>query len=217
MIAQYILPTTRYDHGILGDQIEAAGLAVSYEGKTYEYTLPENQVFEDILPRLYDLDGDHIPEILTILTNIEKGASVAVFTFHRKGIELKAQSAYIGRTHRWLNIAAIDDFDFDGIPEIAWVTTPHIGGSLKFAHLLESKIVVLDSMEGVTNHKIGSSNQDLSLVRNCPSSKLLYLPTMDFTQVYSFKWSAAHKIVPVDTIDLTVDPLIPLKQQLIFN
>ena len=50
-------PTTRYDHGVLGDQIEAAALRLrTRDGKVLTYRLPGDSVFEDLEPRIVALD-----------------------------------------------------------------------------------------------------------------------------------------------------------------
>jgi hypothetical protein len=63
--AQYAMPTSKYSHGVLGDQIEAEKLVVVRDSTFYELVLAENFVFEDIRPRLYDVDGDGDMEIIT--------------------------------------------------------------------------------------------------------------------------------------------------------
>jgi hypothetical protein len=77
--AWYAVPTGRYGHGVLGDAVEAGRLVVrSAAGKTLEFTLPKNEVFEDRYPRLADLDGDGTVEVVAIRTSVRFGASVAV-------------------------------------------------------------------------------------------------------------------------------------------
>ena len=52
-------PTDRYAHDILGDAVEAGGLAVTTrDGKTLELVLPKQFVFEDRQARIHDLDDD---------------------------------------------------------------------------------------------------------------------------------------------------------------
>lgn len=154
-------PNERYDHGILGDKIEAGGLAVKTpKGLRLEYILKPNQVFEDRMARLVDLDGDGTLEIVVIQTGLDKGASVAVFGVDGDEIVRRAQTPYIGLSHRWLNIAAAADFDGDGKVELAWVKTPHIGGVLKVARLEgkgdKRQLKVLSELAGFSNHVIGS-------------------------------------------------------------
>ena len=68
--AWYAAPTTRYRHGVLGDRIEAGALVViSATGEARWLTLPSHEVFEDITPRLADLDRDGTTEVITILAD----------------------------------------------------------------------------------------------------------------------------------------------------
>lgn len=169
--AWYEMPTKRYGHGILGDAIEAGELVVELkDGTLVRHTLPDNQVFEDRTPRIIDLDGFGEPEVVTILSDIELGASVAVFHIKDGKLELAAQTPPIGRSNRWLNIAGIEDFDGDGSLQIAAVETPHIGGTLKFwswkPRNTKSKLVLSGKAHGFSNHFIGSREQRLSAVED---------------------------------------------------
>lgn len=165
--AWYILPTRRYDHGILGDAIEAGGLAVeTRSGKVFTLKLPEHQVFEDRIPRFADLDGDGKAEVVTILSSIHKGASIAVYRVKNGALKKQTQTPFIGRPYRWLNIAGIADFNGDGKEDIAGVWTPHIGGTLKFWTLAGGRLKKIGAMAGFSNHFIGSRDQRLSAVRD---------------------------------------------------
>ncbi|MEE9375624.1 MAG: hypothetical protein V3V04_04755 [Rhizobiaceae bacterium] len=165
--AWYSKPTTRYGHGILGDAIEAGGLSVKLvSGSVIEFTLPLHQVFEDITPRLHDLGTTGELNIITILTDVELGASLAVFAIVNNELKLIDQTPYIGRSHRWRNVAGIADFDGDGNLQIAEVVTPHIGGTLKFWTWKKDKLVVSGEMMGFSNHFIGSREQELSTIED---------------------------------------------------
>jgi hypothetical protein len=162
-VAWYGSPTSRYQHGILGDAIEAGSLHVEYrDGRRYSLFLPETEVFEDRTPRLVDLDGDGRLEVVTIRSFVNAGASVAVFDVRdEKLVELAATEA-IGRPNRWLNIAGIADYAGLENLQIAYVKTPHIGGTLYFVEWQGNKLVPIASMPGFSNHKIGSRDQNLS-------------------------------------------------------
>ncbi len=158
-------PTRRYDHAILGDDIEAGGLAVSNRrGRRVELILPAEEVFEDRMARIADVDGDGADEIIVVHSYRDKGAALAIYALRGTGeserIARLAESAPIGRPHRWLNPAVIGDFDGDGKVEIAWVETPHIGGTLKVARLEGSgknrRLRLLASLGGFSNHQMGS-------------------------------------------------------------
>ncbi len=176
--AWYEKPTRRYDHGILGDGLEAARLAVkTTTGKTIRFSLPKSQVFEDVTPRLADINGDGNLDVITILSSVSKGGSIAVFTLEKNKLALLAQAPFIGRSNRWLNIAGIEDFTKNGRLEIAAVRTPHIGGTLQFWTIFEQKLVVVDQMRGFSNHFIGSNEQRLSAIGDFDQNGTLDIAT----------------------------------------
>ena len=196
--AWYTKPTKRYAHGILGDAIEAGELTVEIDtGETLTYTLPDNQVFEDRTPRLVDLDGFGQTEIITILSDINEGGSIAVFGVRKGKLELVAQTPYIGHSNRWLNIAGIDDFDGDGKTQIAAVWTPHIGGTLKYWTWSKGKLSLSGEARGFSNHFIGSREQDLSTVNDFNGNGVsdLALPSADrkSVRIMTFRGSARGK------------------------
>ena len=161
--AWYSKPTTRYNHGILGDAIEAGSLVVeTSDGRALEFTLPDNQVFEDITPRLNDLGTSGNMNVITILSDINLGASLAVFGIVEDKLTLIVQTPFIGRSHRWRNIAGIGDFDGDGRTQIAEIVTPHIGGILRFWTWERGTLIPSGKMQGFSNHFIGSREQGLS-------------------------------------------------------
>lgn len=163
MAAWYGAPTARYRHGILGDAIEAGTLHVALrDGRQFSLTLPQSEVFEDRTPRLIDLDGDGQFEIVTIRSLKTAGGSVAVFGIRDGNLVELASTVPIGRSNRWLNIAGIADYAGRGTSQIAYVETPHIGGTLYFVEKRGSKLVPVASMRGFSNHEIGSREQNLS-------------------------------------------------------
>lgn len=198
--AWYTKPTKRYAHAILGDAVEAGELTVEIDsGETLTYTLPENQVFEDRTPRLADLDGFGQTEIITILSDVNKGGSIAVFGVRKGKLELVAQTPYIGRSNRWLNIAGIDDFDGDGKTQIAAVWTPHIGGTLKYWTWNKGTLSLSGEAFGFSNHFIGSREQELSVVDDFNGNGVsdLALPSADrkSVRIMTFKGPARGKKV----------------------
>jgi len=163
--AWYSQPTQRYGHGVLGDGIEGGGLSVKdNKGNLYTYQLPGDSVFEDITPRLADLDGDGRAEVITIKSFLNAGASLAIFALRAGKLVPVATTPAIGTSNRWLNVAGIRDFNGDGLIDIATVVTPHIGGTLEIWSYKNGKLVLTASKYGFSNHFIGSRNLDLSAV-----------------------------------------------------
>jgi hypothetical protein len=155
--AWLVFPTRRYDHAILGDDIEAAGIRDELAtGEQLTFTLPEGSVFEDRYPRLVDLDNDGIEEIVLVRSYLDRGAALAVLKINNAGIELLAESTPIGLAHRWLNPVGAGDFDQDGQQELAVVITPHIGGVLTLYKVEGNRLQPIYQMPGFSNHRIGS-------------------------------------------------------------
>jgi hypothetical protein len=214
--ARYTLPTTRYAHGILGDQIEGGGLLVTVKDKQYHYKLADAFVFEDLQPRLADVDKDGALEFITIQSSLTQGGSVAVYKIINDSLQPFLSSVYIGTPNRWLNIAAIDDLDNDGKIEIAWVQTPHFGGILKIARIENNKWTLLDEKTGVSNHRIGSKNLCLSVLTATTPQKTLYLPTQSYDMVKGFQLQNG-KIIETETFNLAVNVGVSLFEQYNFR
>lgn len=163
--AWYGAPTTRYGHAVLGDGVEAGSLVVTTAGgRTLELVLPDSEVFEDRYPRLADLDMDGSTEIVTIRSSLAQGASVTVYGLQDGDLVERATTGFIGRANRWLNIAGIADFDGNPGLEIAFVRTPHIGGTLFFYTFEAGSLSNVGAIDGFSNHFIGSRELRLSAV-----------------------------------------------------
>ena len=90
--AEYTKPTEAYPHGALGDDLEWSEIQISitqrkksfgelFKGHvnlTYHLKAPRHMVFEDTTPRLWDIDGDGRPEVVTVLSHQKYGAQLAV-------------------------------------------------------------------------------------------------------------------------------------------
>jgi hypothetical protein len=123
--ARYLEPTDRYAHGILGDAIEWGTLEMTVdkclgcEGsdvRTVKVRLPVSSVFEDVAPRIVDIDGDGTNEVMVVETRRDVGARLAIY---EGGGTVMAATPYIGRTHRWLAPIGAADLDGDGNVEVA--------------------------------------------------------------------------------------------------
>ena len=164
-LAWLIDPTRRYDHGVLGDAIEAGGLRVRLrDGTAAELRLGPEHVFEDRRARIVDTDGDGPDELLVVRSDLARGAALALYEASGGAIRLRAAAAPIGRAHRWLNPVGVADFDGDGRREIVAVVTPHLAGRLTLYRREGAALIALASIDGYSNHAIGSREMGMAAI-----------------------------------------------------
>ena len=150
--AKYDQPTTRYAHGVFGDTVEYGALLMTLKnGKVLRVNLPESRVFEDISPRVIDLDGDGAPEVVVIETHVNQGAQLAIYGEAGK----ITATPHIGRTHRWLAPIGAADLDGDGYVELAYIDRPHLAKLLKVWRYKNGKLKLVAEAGNLTNHQFG--------------------------------------------------------------
>ena len=152
--ARYADPTTRYAHGVLGDAIEHGTLEMdAADGRVFRIVLPQNRVFEDTEPRLFDVDGDGLREVITVESDAGLGARLSIYDSDG----LVAANDFIGTRNRWLAPTGIGaaDLDGDGAVELVFVDRPHLAKTLRIYEFREGALRLEASFQGVTNHRIG--------------------------------------------------------------
>jgi hypothetical protein len=182
--ATLINPTKRYQHAVLGDDIEAAGFQAVIDGKSYRFQLGEDAVFEDRRVRLWDIDGDGKPEAVIVKSYVNRGAAIASYKLGPQGITPFAESAAIGTRNRWLNPIGSGDFTGSGQVLIAAVITPHLTGSVRLYKLSGDTFSEVARLNGFTNHIIGSRDLDLAKVVEANDGVRIVIPSLD-------RWSLA--------------------------
>ncbi|MBZ0127563.1 MAG: VCBS repeat-containing protein [Rhodobacteraceae bacterium] len=157
--AAYAEPTTRYDHGVLGDAVEWGALVLTVDTcdgcaerqvRRFTIRLPENRVFEDIAPRIIH-DEFAMTYAMVVESDLALGARLAIYT----AAGLSAATPFIGQRNRWLAPVGAGDLDGDGIPEIAYVEKPHLSRELKVWRFSEAGLEHVASLGGLSNHRIG--------------------------------------------------------------
>lgn len=168
--AEFTEPTTRYDHAILGDDVEWGALLLTIDPclgcagsrlRKVIIRLPDSRVFEDLEPRI--IEGDDGPSLVMVVeTDLSLGARLALYD----GSGLYAATPFIGLTHRWLAPIGSADLDGDDWPEIAYIDRPHLAKTLRIWRLQDGELVEVARKSGLTNHRIG---QDFitSGIRDC--------------------------------------------------
>lgn len=152
--ARFVEETTRYPHGVLGDDIEYGALRLTLtSGARRLIRLPETRVFEDLAPRLVDVDGDGAPEVIVVESDAAQGARLSIYG--EDG--LIAATPFIGRSFRWLAPLGAADLDGDGRVEIAYVDRPHLAKTLRVWRFDNGRLSEIARMDDLTNHRIGDA------------------------------------------------------------
>ena len=180
----YNRPTTRYDHAVLGDNLEAQSAVLVETAGGLQTVLEINfdPVAEGIAPLWVDMDGDGQREIIATLSDAAQGARIAVFT--ADGFSL-ATGEPIGQGFRWRHQLAIATFAGDDVAEIAVVRTPHIGGIVEFHRRRDAEVGVATQLDGYSSHLLDSRNLDMGLAGDFDGDGVLelLLPTQDFVRL----------------------------------
>lgn len=203
--AEYTEPTTRYNHGILGDNIEWGALKLTVEDcsgcdtptrRAVTIRLPLSRVFEDTEPRLVDINADGAPEAMVVETDIQNGARLAIYD--QTG--LVTSTPFIGTTNRWLAPLGVADLDGDGTIEVAYVDRPHLARLIKVWRVqgdLSLKLVA--ELKGFTNHAIGETDI-AGGIRNCGNGPEMIVADSRWRDIYAVTFAndtlSARKLGP---------------------
>lgn len=161
--ARYAIPVERYGHFALGRPHEYARLTVTTDaGRSLAFELPQDEVFEDLEPRLVRLAPGEPNEVLAIVSQRDSGSRLVLIRVSGGRLEMSAESPPIGTPRRWLNPVGIADLDGDGRAELAAVITPHIGGTVKVYRRIGNKLVEIAALAGFSNHVYGTPELGLS-------------------------------------------------------
>jgi len=182
--AAYDGPVERFGHFALGRPHEYARVRAQTDaGRSATLELPDDEVFEDLAPRLVRLTDDGPTLLLTIVSAHGAGARLALLGLRGDALEITAQSSPIGTPNRWLNPVGVADLDGDGVAEIAAVTTPHIGGVLRVYRHDGEQLIELTSLTGFSNHVYRSPELELSRPARIDGRMRLLVPGVPRTSV----------------------------------
>lgn len=188
-------PTDIYDHGILGDAIEPSLLTVTGPG------LPDagcatiaagaGHVFEDTAPRLVDLTGDGILDIIVVRSSVTQGAQLAVYGLRDSDVGLIAATPYIGQKNRWLAPVGVADLDGDGAMEVAYIDRPHLAKTLVILRWQDGALVKVAAAAGLTNHRIGEPDIGGG-IRDCGQGPEMVLAAADWSRTLGVRLVGAE-------------------------
>jgi hypothetical protein len=195
--ARLEVPTTVYDHDVLGGLPRWSVLSVTARScarcppgfGAVSKKLAPNLVFEDTAPRLWDVTGNGLPEVVVVQSHTQMGARLTVWRYG-DGLKMIAATPFIGQPQRWLAPAGIGDFDGDGRTEIAYVDRPHLKRDLVFVRYQGGALAEIARIPGLTNHRLGS-DVIVGGTRNCGAGDEVVLADADWKQAVAVRLDGA--------------------------
>ncbi len=182
-VASFEGPTARYGHAIMGDLPEWSRLCLSHGADRACVTLAETSVFEDIAPRLADMDGDGLDEAVVVESSVTGGASLVVYRRVLDRLE-RISTPPIGLRNRWLSPIGIADFDRDGRMDVAFVEKPHLSKELKIYSFEGDHLKLIARATSFSNHRIGEETITSGL-RDCGRGVEMIVPDGSWQRVYA--------------------------------
>jgi hypothetical protein len=196
-------PTNRYDHGVLGDEMEASSITlIETEPELrviVNIPIDPPDVVEGISPIWADLDEDGEREIIVTLSNPQGGARIAAY---RQDGSLLAESPSIGLGYRWRHQIAVAGFEPGRPPLLVSIRTPHIGGVVEFFQLNAGRLDPVRETAGFSAHTIGSRNLDSAVAGdfNNDGTPELLAPDQTHTSLGVISLDGILTIVSLDSV-----------------
>ena len=164
------------------------------DGKILQVVLPVTRVFEDLEPRLAEINGDNRDEIIVVESDTRTGASLSVYSVISDSLRRIAATPFLGRSNRWLNPLGVGDFDGDDRTDIALVATPHIGGRLRLYRLKDSDLILFAEYSGVSTHSIGSTELGLGCIIPATPRDRFLIPDQAKRALMLLEWTTKEWI-----------------------
>jgi hypothetical protein len=173
-------PTDRYDHGVLGDRLEAGSITLVKTKPHLEIVtrieISSPAVIEGVAPIWMDLDGDGTREILVTVSDFRDGARLVLYN---ESGQILAQSPGIGQGYRWRHQLAAAPLGPAGEILIVDVLRPHLDATLEFFQWKDDSLILLADLPGFSTHQIGSRNLDMGLIGDLDSDGRLEVVAPD--------------------------------------
>ncbi|MFC1922523.1 hypothetical protein ACFLY4_04470 [Chloroflexota bacterium] len=187
-------PTDKYNHGVLGDNLEADSITLIETQPIIQVvsviSLSENEVIEGIAPIWTDITGDGEREIIVTVSDLNLGAGIAIFS---ENGERLAEGPKMGQPFRWRHQIAYGLMGANGEMELVVVRTPHIGGLAEYYQFSAGNLEIVAQYSGITSHVLGSRNLDIAAVGDFDGDKQteLLLPNPGLTELVAVRRSAS--------------------------
>lgn len=156
-------PTGAYEHGVLGDEIEAGSITLLEGGteglKVSGKVLPSSGgVFETVAPMWFEASPGR--ELLAVTESDEEEGS-RISAYNSDGT-LALSGPPIGEPMKWRHLLAAGPFGPNGEVELAVTRTPHAGGVIEFykPNLEKGTLETVATLPNYSTHTLYSRNLD---------------------------------------------------------
>jgi hypothetical protein len=157
-------PTGSYDHGVLGDDLEAENITLLKTGESPEILgeiSPESGgVFELLTPVWFETGGPESEELRAVTeSRADAGSRISAY---RPDGSLAAAGPFVGEPMRWRHLLAAGPFGPNGEVELAVTRTPHTDPVTEFyrPNLQRGELTLAASGRGYLSHTLYSRNLD---------------------------------------------------------
>lgn len=198
-----------YGHNILGNTPEWNELTIFWgpEGRLHTdgqrgattYANPQGFIFEDVAPRVLDLNADGVPEVITVQSKFTEGARLLVFEGSNPAVLVA--NPHIGTRNRWLALLGAADLDGDGVMEMAYIDRPHLAKTLRIWRYENRRLTEVAAVAGFTNHRIGEPDI-AGGIRDCGAGPEMILASANWRELVSVTWDGdgfAQTVLGSDT------------------
>lgn len=185
--AWYDKDTDIYGHRIMGDISEHLRLnAELSDGTVLHLDLAAggvpSHVFEDMEPRLADMNGDGVTDLVVVETDVTAGAALAIYTQKNGTLVKLAETPHIGTPNRWLAPIGVGDFNDDGKMDVGYIDRPHLARMLRVWSYDAGKLTEIGRARRLTNHRIGDEFITGG-VRTCDGKDEMLVVTGDWDRI----------------------------------
>jgi hypothetical protein len=178
-------PSSRYDHGVLGDELEAGSITLVETNPDLvvvsRIEIPAPAVIEGLAPIWADLDGDGGREILVTVSDQTEGARLVLYNEEGR---ILARGPAAGQGYRWRHQLAAAALGPAGEILIVDVLRPHLDATLEFFSWKGDRLVLEGELAGYSSHGIGSRNLDMALIGDLDGDGALEVVVPDLSREY---------------------------------
>ena len=157
-------PVQRIQGSAIGPLVAGALVVQDNIGKQFRLELGLDQAFEDLRPRIADIEGGG-EQTLFVVRSSRQGAALIAVRLEGEGLlRIVGETPQVGRQNGWINPVGIADFTATGRKSIAIVTSPDQRGELEILNFVDRGFRKQLSVPGVSTHLPGTAIVDMAVI-----------------------------------------------------